>query len=102
MRGLRWGGRAQAAEAEGRMMRRDDFLRSALLAPLAALFGCKRKAPPIHLETSDPTVPSRIAATAWTISTTGGSATLWVNAQDGSWVEMTDNSGNVTYTGLSR
>ena len=69
------------------MIERAGFLRTAILAPLAALLGCKRKGPPIHMDTSEPAKDTPIRATAWTITTTsnGTDSTAWINAGDGRW-----------------
>lgn len=70
-------------------MIRGEFLRVGFLAPLAALLGCKRKAPTIHMETSATVTESPIQATAWTISTTGtAGTTFYVQGSDGTWVPM--------------
>jgi hypothetical protein len=75
-------------------MIRGDFLRTAILAPLAALLG-RREAPPVGTDAVVAKPP--ITASAWTIATMGGTATVWVSGADGRWVALPD-SDHYTYT----
>lgn len=74
-------------------MIRSDFLRSAILAPLAALLGCKTEAP-VEVVTSglvQTPEASPIYATAWTITTSANTTTsssLWVSEPGGRWYRV--------------
>ena len=74
-------------------MNRSGFLRRLLLAPVAAMVGCRKpealviESEPVSLMGSWSANPIR--ATAWTISHTGNANTvMWVVGTDGKWTEV--------------